>query len=110
MQNVNWGSLRIALYAVVGGIVAALGAWGVIAESQVDSLTQVATSVLGVALAILAAANVNKKDKDTTLGTAYVNVEPRLVMPSTSTSGSLPVYDAPSSSPDVYEGQHRLDG
>ena len=108
MRNVNWGSLRIALYSIVGGIVAALGAWGVIAESQVDSLTQVATSVLGVALAILAAANVNKKDKETTLGTAYVNVEPRLVAPSS--SGSLPVYDGPSSVPDEYVGQHRLDG
>lgn len=109
MRNVNYGGLRIALYSVVGGIVAALGAWGVIAETQVDSLTQVATSVLGVVIAIVAAANVNKKDKETTLGTAYVNVEPRLVVPTT--SGSLPVYDSPSSgSSDEYAGQHRLDG
>ena len=108
MQNVNWGSFRIALYSIVGGIVAALGAWGIIAESQVDSITQAVTAVLGALIAILAAANVNKKGKETTLGTAYVNVEPRLVMPSS--SGSLPVYNGPSSTPDEYEGQHRLDG
>ena len=47
MQNVNWGSFRIALYSIVGGIVAALGAWGIIAESQVDSITQAVTAVLG---------------------------------------------------------------
>ena len=105
MRNVNWGSFRVALYSIVGGIVAALGAWGIIAESQVDSITQATTAVLGALIAILAAANVNKKDN---AGTAYVNVEPRLVAPSS--SGSLPVYDAPSSAPDDYEGQHRLDG
>lgn len=106
MRNIDWGNLRLALYAIVGGIVSALGAVSIIAENQVDSITQAVTAVLGAVLAIVAAANVHKKDKETSLGTAYVNVEPRLVAPSS--SGSLPVYNGPSSVPDEYVGQHRL--
>lgn len=105
MRNINWNNLRLALYSIVGGIVAALGAWGIIAESQVDSITQATTAVLGALIAILAAANVNKKAN---AGTAYIDVEPRLVVPSS--SGSLPVYNGPSSTPDEYVGQHRLKG
>lgn len=95
MSNVNWGSFRVALYSIVGGIVAALGAWGIIAESQVDSITQAVTAVLGALIAILAAANVNK-------GSKVVQDAP------VAWNGDLPVYDAPSSAPADYVGQHRL--
>lgn len=117
MKNIDWGNLRLALYAIVGGIVSALGAMSIIAQEQVDSTTQVATSVLGAVLAIVAAANVHKKKKDeSVVGTAYINVEPRLVAPvedfggalERKVSSELPVYDAPSSAPEDDGGRHRL--
>ena len=97
MSNVNWSSFRVAVYSIAGGVVAALGAWGIIAESQVDSITQVVTSIIGALIAILAAANVNK-------GSKVVQVDP------VAWDGDLPVYDAPSSAPEEYVGRRRLDG
>ena len=97
MSNVNWNSFRVAVYSIAGGVVAALGAWGIISESQVDSVTQVVTSIIGALIAILAAANVNK-------GSKVVQDAP------VAWDGDLPVYDAPSSAPAAYEGKHRLDG